>query len=311
LVDCIVYDVVKEKTTLANQSSSIKTTIPTREAILYRGKATVSNGKFSLSFILPKETNSLSGNLSIQAYAYNSTEDALGIKENVYVKSANWISQTDTKGPQLISYINDTNFTNNSWVSDNAILMVRLQDSAGIQSSGNALGHDLQLIVDEDIQHPYLLNNYYVADIDTYQSGSIMYSLPNLSVGKHQLVIKAWDLLGNLTKDTLQFIVPNKDILKAKDLVNKPNPMLNYTQFSFDLNSRDATVETEFSLRNLNGQPIVNKILPHKNMSNKWVMDWDGRDQSGAMIPPGLYLYTITVKAGSQIFVLSNKLLKL
>jgi len=311
LVDCIVYDVVKEKTTLANQSSSIKTTIPTREAILYRGKATVSNGKFSLSFILPKETNSLSGNLSIQAYAYNSTEDALGIKENVYVKSANWISQTDTKGPQLISYINDTNFTNNSWVSDNAILMVRLQDSAGIQSSGNALGHDLQLIVDEDIQHPYLLNNYYVADIDTYQSGSIMYSLPNLSIGKHQLVIKAWDLLGNLTKDTLQFIVPNKDILKAKDLVNKPNPMLNYTQFSFDLNSRDATVETEFSLRNLNGQPIVNKILPHKNMSNKWVMDWDGRDQSGAMIPPGLYLYTITVKAGSQIFVLSNKLLKL
>jgi hypothetical protein len=311
LVDCIVYDVVKEKTTLANQSSSIKTVVPTREAILYRGKATVSNGKFSLNFILPKETNSLSGNLRIQAYAYNSTEDALGIKENVYVKNANWISQTDTKGPQIIAYINDSNFTNNSWVSENAILMVRLKDSAGIQSSGNALGHDLQLIIDEDIQHPYLLNNYYIADIDTYQSGSIMYSLPNLSIGKHQLVLKAWDLLGNLTKDTLWFIVPNKDIVKAKDLVNKPNPMINYTQFSFDLNSQDPNIETEFSLRNLNGQLLVNKILPHKNMSNKWVMDWDGRDQSGAVISPGLYLYTITVRAGSQIFVLSNKLMKL
>jgi hypothetical protein len=311
LVDCIVYDVVKEKTTLANQSSSIKTAVPTRESILYRGKATVSNGKFSLNFILPKETNSLSGNLRIQAYAYNSTEDALGIKENVYVKNANWISQTDTKGPQIIAYINDSNFTNNSWVSENAILMVRLKDSAGIQSSGNALGHDLQLIIDEDIQHPYLLNNYYIADIDTYQSGSIIYSLPNLSIGKHQLVLKAWDLLGNLTKDTLWFIVPNKDIVKAKDLVNKPNPMLNYTQFSFDLNSQDPNIETEFSLRNLNGQLLVNKILPHKNMSNKWVMDWDGRDQSGAVISPGLYLYTITVRAGSQIFVLSNKLMKL
>jgi flagellar hook assembly protein FlgD len=132
-----------------------------------------------------------------------------------------------------------------------------------------------------------------------------------LSIGKHQLVLKAWDLLGNLTKDTLWFIVPNKDNVKAKDLVNKPNPMLNYTQFSFDLNSQDPNIETEFSLRNLNGQLLVNKILPHKNMSNKWVMDWDGRDQSGAVIAPGLYLYTITVRAGSQIFVLSNKLMKL
>jgi flagellar hook assembly protein FlgD len=87
--------------------------------------------------------------------------------------------------------------------------------------------------------------------------------------------------------------------------------MMNFTQFSFDLNIQDPIIQTEFSLRNLNGQPIVNKILPHKNISNKWVLDWDGRDASGAMIAPGIYVYTITVRAGSQTFVLSNKLVKL
>ena len=230
---------------------------------------------------------------------------------SIYVKNAAITQQTDIKGPQIQAYINDTNFTNYSWVSDQASLFIRLKDSAGIQSSGNALGHDLQLIIDKDLQNPIVLNNYYTADIDTYQSGTIQYILPKLAIGQHQLVIKAWDLLGNLSKDTLWFIVPDQEILKAKDLVNKPNPMFNYTQFSFDLNLQDPAIETELSIRNLNGQPLVNKILPHKNISNKWVMDWDGRDQSGAIIPPGFYFYTITIRAGKQNFVLSNKLMKL
>lgn len=311
LVDCIVYDVIKEKTTLVNQSSSIKAIVPTREAIIYRGKATVASGQFSLSFVLPKETSSTAGNLRIQAFAYNNIEDALGINEQVFVKAASLNTSTDMTGPIIQAYINDTNFTNNSWVSNTATLMVRLKDSSGIQSSGNALGHDLQLIIDNKVEQPFILNNYYIADLDTYQSGSIQFSLPDLSLGKHQLVIKAWDLLGNLTKDTLWLIVPEKDLLKAKDLVNKPNPMSQFTQFSFDLNLQDKAIETEFSLRNLNGQQLVNRILPHKNLSNKWVMDWDGRDQSGAGIPPGFYFYTITIRSGSQVIVLSNKLIKL
>ena len=311
LVDCIVYDVVKEKTTLANQSSSIKTTILTRDAIIYRGKATVSKGQFTLNFVLPKETSTVAGNIRIQAFAYNNNEDALGINDQVFVKAPKANNSLDTIGPTIQAYINDTNFTNNSWVSKNAILMVQLKDSAGIQSSGNSLGHDLQLIIDNDVQHPFVLNNYFIADLDTYQSGSIVFGLPNLLIGKHQLVIKAWDLLGNLSKDTLWCIVPETNILMAKDLVNKPNPMNQFTQFSFDLNIQDIGVETEFSLRNLNGQQLVNRVLTHKSISNKWVMDWDGRDQSGAVIPPGYYIYTITIRSGSQIFMLSNKLIKL
>lgn len=311
LVDFIVYDAVKEKNTVVNQPSSIKTTIATRDGILYKGKATVTSGKSTFNFILPKETSSTSGNLKIQAFAYNNLDEAMGSTDQVFVKPSNTILQSDTKGPQIISYINDTNFSNNSWVSDIANLIVLLVDTSGIQSSGNALGHDLQLIIDDDIQNALILNNFYVADIDTYKSGSIKYSLPKLSIGKHQLVIKAWDLLGNLTKDTIYLVVPDQDKLKAKDLVNKPNPMTNYTQFSFDVNIQDPSLETEFSLRNFNGQQLVNKILPSRKNSNKWVMDWDGRDQSGATIPAGFYFYTITIRSGSQFIVLSNKLIKL
>ena len=309
--DCIVFDVGKQKSTLANQASSIRTNVTTREGILYRGKATVTNGKFSVQFVVPKETTTSDGFISIQTFAYSQNEDALGVVGNIFVKSANSIKQLDTNGPEIKAYVNDTNFTNNSWVTDQANLIIQLKDSSGIQSSGNALGHDLQLIIDNNVRQPYVLNNYYMADIDTYQSGTILYRLPNLSIGKHQLVIKAWDLLGNLSKDSLWLIIPEQDNLKAKDLVNKPNPMMNFTQFSFDLNIQDPIIQTEFSLRNSNGQPIVNKILPHKNISNKWVLDWDGRDASGAMIAPGIYVYTITVRAGSQTFVLSNKLVKL
>ncbi len=309
--DCVVYDVAKEKSTLGNQTSSIKTNISSREGILYRGKATVTNGKFSVQFIVPKETSTNNGSISIQTFAYNQTTDALGVIDNIYVKSANSINQIDKTGPLINAYINDTNFTNNSWISDRANLIIQLKDSSGIQSSGNALGHDLQLIIDNQVRQPYILNNYYVTDIDTYQSGSILYTLPKLSIGKHQLVIEAWDLLGNLSKDTLSFIVPEQDYLKVKDLVNKPNPMADFTQFSFDVNLQDPNLQTEFFLRNLNGQIMVNKVLPSIRNANKWVMNWDGRDQSGATIPPGIYFYTITIRSGQQIFTLSNKLLKL
>jgi hypothetical protein len=310
-VDCIVYDVIKEKTTLVNQASSIKTTVPTKEGILYRGKATVVNGKFSVQFILPKETSTANGSISIQTFAYNQTEDAIGVANNIVVQPAFFIQQLDTIGPRINAFINDTNFTNNSWVSDKANLIIQLKDSSGIQSSGNSLGHDLLFIVDDDVQNPFVLNNYFMADINTYQSGTIVYSLPKLSIGRHQLVIKAWDLLGNLSKDTLWFIVPAQEVLKAKDLVNKPNPMVHFTQFSFDVNIQDPNLQTEFSLRNLNGQLLVNKVLPVVQNANKWVMNWDGRDQSGATIPPGFYFYTITIKSGQQSFVLSNKLMKL
>ena len=310
-VDCIVYDVIKEKTTLGNQASSIKTTVPTKDGILYRGKATVVNGKFSVQFILPKETNTANGSISIQTFAYNQTEDAIGVANNIVVQPAFFIQQLDTIGPRINAFINDTNFTNNSWVSDRANLIIQLKDSSGIQSSGNALGHDLLFIVDDDVQNPFVLNNYFMADINTYQSGTIVYTLPKLSIGKHQLVIKAWDLLGNLSKDTLWFIVPAQEVLKAKDLVNKPNPMVNFTQFSFDVNIQDPNLQTEFSLRNLNGQLLVNKVLPVVQNANKWVMNWDGRDQSGATIPSGFYFYTITIRSGQQSFVLSNKLMKL
>ena len=310
-VDCIVYDVIKEKTTLGNQASSIKTTVPTKDGILYRGKATVVNGKFSVQFILPKETSTANGSISIQTFAYNQTEDAIGVANNIVVQPAFFIQQLDTIGPRINAYINDTNFTNNSWVSDRANLIIQLKDSSGIQSSGNALGHDLLFIVDDDVQNPFVLNNYFMADINTYQSGTIVYTLPKLSIGKHQLVIKAWDLLGNLSKDTLWFIVPAQELLKAKDLVNKPNPMVNFTQFSFDVNIQDPNLQTEFSLRNLNGQLLVNKVLPVVQNANKWVMNWDGRDQSGATIPSGFYFYTITIRSGQQSFVLSNKLMKL
>ena len=310
-VDCIVYDVIKEKTTLGNQASSIKTTVSTKDGILYRGKATVVNGKFSVQFILPKETRAANGSISIHTFAYNQTEDAIGVANNIFVQPAFFIQQLDTIGPRINAYINDTNFTNNSWVSDRANLIIQLKDSSGIQSSGNALGHDLLFIVDDDVQNPFVLNNYFMADINTYQSGTIVYSLPKLSIGRHQLVIKAWDLLGNLSKDTLWFIVPAQELLKAKDLVNKPNPMVHFTQFSFDVNIQDPNLQTEFSLRNLNGQILVNKVLPVVQNANKWVMNWDGRDQSGATIPPGFYFYTITVRSGQQSFVLSNKLMKL
>ena len=46
-------------------------------------------------------------------------------------------------------------------------------DESGINTSGNGIGHDLKAILDGDASRPYVLNEYFTADLDTYQRGSI------------------------------------------------------------------------------------------------------------------------------------------
>ena len=310
VVEMVLYDAVSYKKTLANQTSSMSVFVETQDQIVFKGKATVLAGDFEINFVLPKELNALKGALKLQLYAYNDTADAIGVFNQIYVSVGTAKVVSDTTGPFVKGYINDTNFVDGGWVTDNAKLIVRLKDSAGIQSSGNALGHDITLIIDRDFQHPIALNNYYTADMDSYQSGTVLYSLPNFSEGTHELIVKAWDLFSNATADTIRFIVPPTQKLLIRNFSIFPNPFNSLTQFSFEHNQAATPLSVVLDIYDYNGLKIYSKSIQSLFLSNRVVLNWSGLTTGGNRILPGIYYCRLSVSDAKLTTSLTRKVLK-
>ena len=309
-LEMVLYDAPNTKKTLGNITYSMPVNVTLQENILFKGTASVNAGKFSIDFMLPKEVAVNQGALKLQLTAFNDSADAMSIYNQIYAKPAVAENILDTIGPKMQVYLNDTNFSNGGWAAAHSTLIVNLKDEAGIQTSGNSLGHDITLLIDGATKNEIVLNNYYTADFNTYQKGTIKYVLPALSIGAHQLIIKAWDLLGNSSKDTLQFIVPDTAGVLLNKVSNFPNPFKNATSFSFEHNQPEGSLSVSLTMYDNNGVTVFTKSLSTQFNTNKVVSYWDGTDAGGHILNPGIYFYKITLTNGKETKVMTNKLIK-
>jgi len=309
LLDFVLYDAITNKKTLANASSSKVTAVAVQENILFKGKVTVTKGNFIVDFLLPKEV-SLQKKLKMQLTAYNEMADAIGVYDNIIALDAGGVLTKDNQGPALKIFLNDTNFINGGWAAARSNLILQLTDSAGIQTSGNALGHDMTLVIDNDYKNTIVLNNYFLADLDTYQKGNLMYALPLLAEGPHSIKIKVWDLLGNSTTQSLNFVVPASEILSFKNLYNYPNPFQSFTQFSFEHNKLGNSLEINLSIYDGRGNLLFTKPLNGTYKANRVVANWDGAGMGSAQIQAGVYYYRLSINDGNGTKFLSSKLVK-
>ena len=113
-LEMVLYDATNNKKTLGNTSYSMPVNVSVQENILFKGNASVSAGKFSIDFMLPKEVAVNQGALKLQLTAFNDTVDAIGVFTQIYAKPAIAENFTDTLGPEMQLYLNDTNFINKS-----------------------------------------------------------------------------------------------------------------------------------------------------------------------------------------------------
>ncbi len=309
ILDFVLYDAATNKKTLANTSSSKVTSVAVQENILFKGKATVTKGNFTVDFLLPKEV-SLQKNLKMQLTAYNNFADAIAVYDKIIATEAAALLMNDNQGPSVKIFLNDSNFVDGGWAAARSNLILFLTDSGGIQTSGNALGHDMVLVIDNDYKNTVVLNNYFVANLDSYQKGELFYALPFLAEGKHSIMVKVWDLLGNSTTKTLDFVVPSSEIINVKNLYNYPNPFSSYTQFSFELNKLGSPVEISLSIYNSMGNLLFTKPLSGTYKANRVVVNWDGTGMGSAQIQAGVYYYRLSINDGTGARFLTSKFVK-
>ena len=125
----------------------------------------------------------------------------------------------------------------------------KIYDEFGINMVGNGIGHDIVAILDNNTAEPIILNDYFEAELNSYQKGSIQYPFKELEEGKHTLTLKVWDVYNNSSTADIQFIVTGNDELEITRVLNYPNPFVNYTEFWFNHNRPFEPLEVQVQER--------------------------------------------------------------
>jgi len=67
-------------------------------------------------------------------------------------------------------------------------------------------------------------------------------------------------------------------------------------RLGFDLTTLTGGADVELRIFDLSGRP-VRRVYAGSDRNGRYGHAWDGRDEGGELVPPGLYLFTITVDA--------------
>ncbi len=293
-----VYDKATTVSTLLNNSSSVEKTFKLQKNILYKGKISVSNGRFRFSFLLPKDINYEYGSGKISYYAYGNKLDANGY-DTVTIGGAKDTLISDNHGPEIKLYLNDETFVSGGVTGDSPTLLAEISDENGVNTAGIGIGHDLVAVLDQQEGNPIVLNDYYECEENSSLSGRIRYLLSGLSEGEHCLSLRAWDVLNNRSEATLSFTVMNPKDMVLDHVLNYPNPFTTRTQFYFEHNQINTMLEVRIQVFTVSGKLV--KTILHTEFAESFrcgPMEWDGKDDFGGRLAKGTYLYKLSVRTG-------------
>ncbi|MFI5171314.1 MAG: type IX secretion system sortase PorU, partial [Chitinophagales bacterium] len=268
---------------------------------LYKGKASVINGEFEFTFIVPKDISYTFGNGKLSYYADNGLEDANGYDFRIIIGGTDDDAPEDVTDPNLEVFMNDESFVFGGLTNEDPILLVKMSDLNGINALGNAIGHDITATLDDDQQTMLKLNDYYEADLDQYQSGTVTYPLNDISEGRHSVLVKAWDVYNNSGEGYTEFVVAESADIALSHVLNYPNPFTTHTSFWFEHNRPGDQLDVKVEIFTVSGKRI--KTIQQVVSTEGYRVDnieWDGLDEFGDAIGKGVYIYKLTVKAASD-----------
>jgi hypothetical protein len=285
-------------TTLSNDpNESPEAEFDVQKSILFKGNNTVKNGQFEIRFTIPKDINYTYGNGKFSYYARSEQADAAGYFDGFIVGGNSNIAYDDKEGPEIDVYLNDENFVNKGLTNADPVLIIKLKDELGINTTGNGVGHDLVAIMDGNNDGQIILNDYYEAIQDSSNQGQVRYQLRDLSTGTHKLKIRAWDILNNVSEKELEFEVANDASLTLDHVLNYPNPFTTHTSFFFEHNHPGENLDVLIQIFTISGKLIKTiSTSMYSEGSRSQAIDWDGRDDFGDKIGKGTYIYRLKVR---------------
>ena len=305
-----LYD-AEQTTTSHGYDDSTPVEFKERTNKLFSGRAIVNNGRFALSFRMPKETSfsNRNGLIDFYAYSYEGIE-ASGASTAVKIGGVAEEIATDTIGPDITyCYLNTSNFSDGDIVNESPVLFAAISDSSGINLSTAGIGHNMTATIDGTLTFSDL-NSYYTPDTTGY-SGIICYPLSNLTEGEHTLALRVWDNECNSSTVTIDFVVEKGLTPEIYKVYADQNPARTTTNFYLEHDRPNGTVTVTISVYNIKGMPVWQaQKTGTSDMFKTFPITWNLTTSSGAQVPGGVYIYRATISTdNTHIATKSQKLL--
>ncbi len=301
-VNCKVYDKPVTSTTLGNRPDnreSYPANFNIQNSLLFKGDVPVDSGEFHVSFVVPKNISLQMGPGKISYFAYNDNSEASGYTDQIVIGGRDESVIAENQGPDIALYMDDRFFVNGGETGNAAILLADLFDTNGINSLGLGIGHEIEIVLDNDRAGAMVLNDYFAPEFNSYTRGTLAFPLNGLSTGKHTLSLKAWDMFDNSSQKEISFYVPGHSELQVKNVLNAPNPLIEYTNFVFQPQQFDGGgLDVQIKIYNLQGIQVctLDHSYPDASVTSPKIT-WDGTDSNGNLLSNGIYPYKIIFKA--------------
>lgn len=294
-----IFDKLITSSTLNNDGYSPAMSFKTLGETIFRGNASVTNGQFEFSFVVPRDVRIPvdNGRISFYSKKTGAPENQSGFNSTIKIGGINENAPADNINPKVKLYMNDETFVSGGITNDSPFLLAFLEDENGINTA-SGIGHDIVAILDGDVSNPYILNDYYQTKLDDYTNGNVRFPLRNLEAGLHTISFTAWDVYNNPVTSEIQFIVVGDESLSLTHVLNYPNPFSTYTQFWFSHNRPYEPLDVQVQVMTITGKVVwtKNQVITTEGFLSREIT-WDGKDDFGDRIGKGVYIYKLTVRS--------------
>ena len=271
--------------------------------VLYQGRVSVTNGRFTVSFQVPKDIMLENGQPRFTLYAYDSIRglDAMGKFDDLTLGGIDPAMVADDEGPKVDFYWNTPDFVNGQLVERQGVLFADLYDAQGIYHYDFSLGRDIVMNSNLMAYNHLVLNDCFEPALNDFRRGRLAIPVSDLEPGTYEFQLKVWDTQNNPTEALLWFVVD--DDLFLSQVRNFPNPFNEETRISMTHVGEDGDFDVSIEIFDIMGRPVQH--LSKRVTSTNGVIEpirWDGCSYSGTHLRSGVYLYRLTLTDENGFF---------
>jgi hypothetical protein len=271
---------------------------------LYRGSFVVQNGRFTATFVVPKDISFSASPAGLYGYAASSANQfAMGMTDRIIVDGVTSISDPETDGPAMQVFMDSRKFLPGGLVRMNPVVIVDLEDATGINTTGIGIGHDITATFNDDPEQ-VILTPTFTTSLSNSRAGTAQKQIFGLGAGLHTVKVRAWDVLNNVSEVTTTFrIEEQQEGIRAEGLFNFPNPFSSRTTIRYTHASQRPFTAT-LMIFDLTGRMLVEREMHVTDMQTA-DMVWDGNDDRGESAMSGIYqaVVRLTDTNGASTYV--------
>ena len=272
-----------------------------RPMIIYEGSDSIKHGQFAMNVLIPRDISYSNNCAHIGFYAVNTdnTKEANGHNEQFCLNGTYQNTEVDEESPEVYVYLNAPEFPDGGITDANPVFFAEIKDNQGITTIDNVIGHDMELVIDNDIHNILKLNDYFSYNFGSYKDGWVKYQLQGLTPGKHTLSFRVWDVNNNSTQVQLNFTV-KENINNKLDVNATRNPARTTTHFITTLQPIENSASVRTEVYDINGRMVWANTQTLSAGSSYCSSEWRLIDGKGTPVPAGIYLYRSKVDSSEH-----------